>query len=69
MVDLPTFTTKIKQMEVNIPYMDPMGKIFNQCPSFGYMILLIQGTSSIRLEALDDCDHIRLESFLDTNFI
>ena len=26
MVYLPTFTIKINQMEVYIPYMDPMGK-------------------------------------------
>ena len=28
MVYLPTFPTKINQMEVNIPYMDPMGCIY-----------------------------------------
>ena len=35
MVYFPTFTIKINQMQVNIPYMDGMGLFFPPCFFFG----------------------------------
>ena len=40
---LPTFTIKITQMQVNMPYMDPMG--YNQAMLFGGVRLWLVSTS------------------------